>query len=787
MPYIQPFIVGDYLFVELLSSTVPFFVHRVIDLSEAEFTCFRSFKTVNPEARNHPVFSTDLSREAAALRALRHPAIPQFFDYGVVEGKPYLIYRYVWGKSLLQILRELRRHKKRLAQSYAVFIAHEVARILSCAHAVRRKEFPQGIPHANLSPRNILLSYAGKVHVVAFGHPGPVVAPEHLDLLDFRYMSYLSPEQVAREPVNFKTDIFTLGCILYEMLTGIPPFVEKTPDKVLHRIAKGSYAPASSVAGGISPELDRILARALNVYPDDRWNSAEELSNELDHFLTTHHAEFHPRKVSKLMKNLFDRDIIEDIRTFQNLAETLIIPEKTLLRSIPRRMFDEVQEKRKAQTAALPPLPTVGEILKPSSRIQASEISRPFDAIARGARRPPRQDPFFENEDQNLLQKPAREAVPAMSSPVPETPTMTVKAAAALPAGPGESADEAKDGARDGKGQGAKRTGKDRTSSDFEEVSTELQTSIPAPALMKRTAVAGPPGPESEFLDELDVRLELVGEEIGEYTLTSILGWGGMGTVYEAVSRMTRERVAIKVLDPAHCEDPEQTRRFLREAMVVNALRNPHVVEFFDYGLHRNKYHYIVMERLEGTTLGSYLQMNPVVPAPFVRHVMEQVFDALTAAHDHQIVHRDLKPDNIFLVERPGAAPLVKVLDFGIAKIHEPDTENITKTGAPMGTPHYMSPEQALGEPAGIPSDIYSLGVILYEMLTGRLPFQKRTYLETLFAHIRETPPQPSQWVPMDPELERVLLWTLEKKQEKRPQSVRELARNLFACLDHHT
>lgn len=783
MPYIQPFIVGDYLFVEQISSTIPFYVHRVVDLSESEFSCFKSFKTVNPEARNHPVFSTDLGREAAALRALRHPAIPQFFDYGIVEGKPYLIYRYIWGKSLLQILRELRRHKKRLAQPYALFIAHELTRILSCAHAVRKKDFPHGITHANLSPRNIILSYSGKVNLVGIGHPGPMVAPEHLELLDFRYMSYLSPEQVARETVTFKTDIFTLGCILYEMLTGVPPFVEKSPEKVLHRIAKGSYAPASTVASAISPELDRILARALSVYPDDRWRSAEEMGNELDHFLAAHHAEFHPRKVAKLMKNLFDKDIVEDIRTFQNLAENLVIPEKTLLRSIPRRMFDEVQEKRKAQPA-FSLQPTGGVSLRAASRLHASEISRPFDAISRVAsQRPERQNPFFENEDQNLWQKPdkplqADAGEPPRAASEPNVAASEAREAkSAGKAGEFQKADKPAAGVRRG-GKSAAGEG-----SEFEEVSTELQTSVPLPALLKNTAVASPKRPEGDFIEELDIRLELVGEEIGEYTLTSILGWGGMGTVYEAVSRMTQERVAIKVLDAANCEDSDETQRFLREAMVVNALRNPHVIEFLGHGLHENKYHYIVMERLEGTTLGSYLQVHSALSAPFVHHVMEQVFDAVAAAHDNHIIHRDLKPDNIFLVERSGSAPLVKVLDFGIAKIHAPDTENITKTGAPMGTPHYMSPEQALGEPVTVASDIYSLGVILYEMLTGRLPFQKRTYLETLFAHIREVPPPPSQWVPMDAELERILLWTLEKKPEKRPQSVRELAQRLFPCL----
>jgi len=187
MNHIQPFIVGDYLFVELLSSTRPFFVHRVIDLSEREFSYFKAFKNVNPEYVTNPVFSTDLAHEAATLRALHSPAVPQFYDYGVVNGQAYLIYRYVWGKSLLQILRELKRHSKMLSDAYAIHFATEVARILAKAHH-------RGGPHPGQGPRPARqgLSGGGRAlqpqpaqHprlVLGAGEPGLLRAPGAHDL-----------------------------------------------------------------------------------------------------------------------------------------------------------------------------------------------------------------------------------------------------------------------------------------------------------------------------------------------------------------------------------------------------------------------------------------------------------------------------------------------------------------------------------------------------------------------------------------------------------------------------
>jgi serine/threonine-protein kinase len=250
------------------------------------------------------------------------------------------------------------------------------------------------------------------------------------------------------------------------------------------------------------------------------------------------------------------------------------------------------------------------------------------------------------------------------------------------------------------------------------------------------------------------------------------------------VSTSIGKEVAIKVLDPAYCDDPQMAQRFLAEAKAVNSIRNPNIIDIYSFGIFDEKYHYFVMEKLNGTSLGNYLQLNKTVSFAVDLQILTQVFSAVTAAHGKGIIHRDLKPDNIYLEQRPLTEFYVKILDFGIAKFNIAGSKSAAvKTGTPMGTPQYMSPEQCTGEGVTEASDIYTLGVIVFEMFTGHLPFKKNSYLEMLLAHLREPPRRPSSLVPMDPELENIILWALQKNPEQRPRSVRDLAEPLLAYL----
>ncbi len=871
MNHIQPFIVGDYMFVELLSSTRPFFVHRVIDLSEREFSYFKSFKNVNPEYVANPVFSTDLAHEAATLRALHSPAVPQYYDYGVVNGQAYLIYRYVWGKSLLQILRELKRHSKMLSDAYAIHFASEVARILAKAHSVRTKTFPAGVVHFNLSPRNILVSYPGQVNLVSFGHRAPMISREHLGELDFRYLSYLSPEQVSGTDLSHKSDLFTLGSILYEMLAGTPPFLEKSADKVIHRISKCSFVPASSVNPIVPRELDRLLSRALTAYTDDRFASAEEFGHELDDILTRRYPEFRHGKITRLMKSLFNDEIIADIRFFKNLGDTIVHPERGLIQSIPRRLFDEIQEGRRrtgedtvgldpakmgikigrtrtkgapAQGAsplpgAVAPPPAPAAALSPgttkkrrSGKIDLSHrepvtISKTFDAIGREGVPPaePRLDPFFENEDKALLGEPldadsVRQRPITREHPVADcTPTHLdsgpLPAATAAATVPDETGDPpvrprtrsaSRPHPRASRGQAAAgvESGPAGRATPLPEPPRLIPSSSPPaapsasvdnaglqdgprPGLSRNTAVAPPEYPtrgQTEFVDAMDQRNALIGRTIGEHTITRILGWGGMGTVYEAVSEVEDQEVAIKVLDPVYCDDPQMAQRFLAEAKAVNSIRNPNIIDIYSFGVFEERYHYFVMEKLTGMSLGNYLQLNRRVSYDVGHDILRQVFGAVSAAHDKGIIHRDLKPDNIYLERRPPVEHFVKVLDFGIAKFNVAGSKSAaSRTGPPMGTPQYMSPEQCTGEGVTEASDLYALGVIVFEMFTGQLPFSKNSYLEMLLAHLREAPRRPSELAPMSAELEDLILWPLKKDPAERPRSVKAFAAPLLKVL----
>jgi serine/threonine-protein kinase len=274
----------------------------------------------------------------------------------------------------------------------------------------------------------------------------------------------------------------------------------------------------------------------------------------------------------------------------------------------------------------------------------------------------------------------------------------------------------------------------------------------------------------------------------GKYKVVRLLGEGGMGAVYEGEQQLgtTKRRVAIKTLHPHLSRDPKIKARFEREVGTIAELEHPNTIQVFDFGSTQEGILYIVMEFLQGRSLADVLEKEGALSPERALHIVHQVCGSLAEAHGRGIVHRDLKPDNVVLIERAGQKDFVKVLDFGIAKRSKEEDKNeqkLTQQGMVLGTPPYMSPEQFTGQPVDARSDIYSLGVMAYEMLTGRLPFRANTAWEWASQHMTQ-PPIPIESMaegmrapePMRTAIRRALA----KSADERVQTAREFA-DLFS------
>ncbi|EDM75672.1 serine/threonine protein kinase [Plesiocystis pacifica SIR-1] len=260
----------------------------------------------------------------------------------------------------------------------------------------------------------------------------------------------------------------------------------------------------------------------------------------------------------------------------------------------------------------------------------------------------------------------------------------------------------------------------------------------------------------------------------GRYTLIELLGSGGMGAVYRARQLNLDREVALKLVHARLLDDDEDDsalRRFEREARVAAALRHPNVIEIYDIG-ESEGVAYLAMELLRGENLRRRLRtIAGPAPLAMVREVGLPLAEALVAAHAIGAVHRDLKPENVFLEDLPKGERVV-ILDFGLAFIAEDaQSGRMTQQGVVVGTPDYLSPEQARGREVGPASDVYSLGCILYELLTGRPPFVARRAVLMLTKHAHETPMHPSQWHPGVPrKLDEFVMRMLRKRPEQRPE-----------------
>ncbi len=262
------------------------------------------------------------------------------------------------------------------------------------------------------------------------------------------------------------------------------------------------------------------------------------------------------------------------------------------------------------------------------------------------------------------------------------------------------------------------------------------------------------------------------------YQIEKLIGEGGMANVYLAQDKILDRKVAVKVLRGDLADDEKFVRRFQREALAASSLSHPNIVEIYDVGEDEGNF-YIVMEYIEGKTLKQLIKKRGVLSLSETMDIMLQLLDALAQAHDSYIIHRDIKPQNIMIKD----SGLVKITDFGIAVAI--NSAQLTQTNSVMGSVHYLPPEQAGGKGSTIRSDIYSLGILMFEMLTGKVPFKGDSAVEIALKHIKEPLPSPKALNPVIPQsVENIILKAAAKNPKNRYRDAREMKEDIKTCLD---
>lgn len=288
------------------------------------------------------------------------------------------------------------------------------------------------------------------------------------------------------------------------------------------------------------------------------------------------------------------------------------------------------------------------------------------------------------------------------------------------------------------------------------------------------TMESGDGHPTVSHIGADDVDLQ-AGQQVGEYEVIKKIGEGGFGTVFLATHPLIGKMVAVKVLNRQYSAQPEMVSRFVAEARAVNQIRHRNIIDIFSFGQLDDGRHYYIMEYLDGMPLDEFLDEYEFLGLDGAIPILRMVARALDAAHSKGIAHRDLKPENVFLVTEADGVNYPKLLDFGIAKLLDANSpqSHKTRTGAPIGTPYYMSPEQCRGRDVDHRTDIYAFGIMAYKMLTGVVPFDGEDYMEILLKQISEEPPPPSAHNPQLPaSVDAGIAWMLKKDPGERPPNL---------------
>jgi eukaryotic-like serine/threonine-protein kinase len=346
MTYIKPKRFGKYLIIEPIKTEKPIQEFKAVDITGNIFSRFYKIKMIHPDCMGDQDALKMLIFEAKLNQELNHPNIAAFIDAGKMNGRPYFVEEYIWGKSLLQFFRKLRDKKKLMGHQHAAHIASEVSRALAHAHNVKLDwAGDRPVIHQNLNPRNIIISFDGRVSVIDFGISPVNLLSGSLAEYDFRRLGYLSPEQANRLGVDFRTDVFTTGTLLYEMITGYPCFLEKNAKKVLKRIRIDGFKPPEQIAPNVPKDLSAIVMKAMSEDRDSRFKSMVHFEKLLDGYIDKTDPSFVPDNLGNLMKGLFLGEIKKEIKTHYEIFKNSRDEGAKVLKSIPIILFNLVKAK----------------------------------------------------------------------------------------------------------------------------------------------------------------------------------------------------------------------------------------------------------------------------------------------------------------------------------------------------------------------------------------------------------------------------------------------------------
>jgi serine/threonine protein kinase len=714
-------VIGPYELLVRLSSANTGYVYSARRDGAPLASSLVAIKLIKPKLAAEVRYGQLLLTEATAAMTFSHRNTVRFLDITQNDGQIAHVMELVRGQPLSAVVERAHAMKRPFSRNLILWSASWIARALATAHMTPWcDEDERGMVHAEVSPQSILVGYDGTVKLlgVGVGRSRLVLPPARTRL------PYRAPELFERRRAETSTDVYGLGAVLFDLLARTRLYAREGVNETIQAILDARHAPLSSFAPELDPQVTGLVDSMLARAPEKRPTAMAEIAEALE-------------RAASLSSNVAQSTLAEEMRVLfaREMQESVIeapSPDRAPIRTAHTPgMFDPNAPLEPSQ---------ISEIV-PNDAYDRFDVDALVDAIVGTRGRSSK----IEAPPKPIPTPPK----PLEAPPIPEKsgekytppPVLISSTSSARIDSPSPRVEKPK------KGNAFSRA--------LDEASTEGEIDALVEAIVHASAQAKT-DPQIDYSKPVepqrfttgDLGSETFGFNMGHvingrYRVIEKLGSGGMAIVYKVEHTHLEKNMALKLLRPELSTVPYVVQRFQREARFVSQLDDPRIVRVTDFGRAENGSLFLVMELIDGETLSRRLDRVGALPLPIALHIAEQMLLALDHAHRQNVIHRDLKPDNIMLLEKEGRAQ-VKIVDFGIAKLagEAPSTGRpLTQAGMVFGSPRYMSPEQAAGEAVDHRSDIYAVGVMLYEMLCGKRPFDGTSARAILSAVLVQPPP----------------------------------------------